>query len=1457
MIRARRVGASTACDGSDDENIPYHSSHPGYYLTPAQATLLRPFLSRVVLQNLSEDLQRQVPFEGRRLQGAALVVDVSGFTKLEILLNSRGRAGIEEFGERLHAIFDVLVHLVVESGGLVLEFAGDALITFFADEDFVDDGGDPSSVDPTVVISRARGACEQMMASMKAFPNIKLHGGIARGELRCLHLGCATAAMDGESRRGNLFVGSSLNAAVKLLDESEKGEILVEGMASVKEDELPKELAHMADLKWFHPERGDDADTEAKGNADSANGDGFAPGPSETSSRGLKVQRANMRQMMRKPTVLARAAQSKAIEQDRNLQVQSTWKLVEANLEANGVAFFRNVFRLAPAALQLFSFREVPNLYESKELKAHAVRVMSTVGVAVAGLNEVEKLIPILTMLGKKHLTYGVLPAHYDVVGQALLETLELGLSPGGHWTPAAKHAWGTVYGTVAGVMKSAAEKAQKAAAARDAKTNMLGAQVQEAMATTGVHYLQRYVLRHVVANETQDTQRMSELRNIASLFACVPVPLDDITGEIDLKAHNEAFAACHECVESLGGVVNQYLWDDKGVILKAAWGMLRPTRDDKKHAALCALQLVKALGDKCRVGVAAGWAFTGLVGAEGMRLGMVMFGAESVTLAARLMMKANFGSALVSAEVKAATERHIVYEGEGEPDLVLKGRNRDEPVCRPVKVKISGGGGSGSNNNPSAPASDVDSGVMLARPTIQAPLRSAVHAFVQGDTNHSGASVVVVQGGGGCGKSILVDQLAAKVEEESLSGSIPVQRAPQACSITAALHQQTTPYFVWRCFLHWALDEERDLHFLSAKSKQLGVINRTSSKGNMMRHSSSKGNMLRHSSSKDNLMSTRSRVYGDAELTSTSVNAIKKRSMSSRRNAFGEPGDDNSMSKGSRNKLFTNKTRMQGGFMKSADGAESVTLPDDFKIHDIIYDRLRATSNNLSAPMELNVNTTKGALPAEIAAAELLFPSGDPTMDTLLQDLSDEDWDNAHDLIKQIMLFVVAKSKQPMMLILDDAHYCDPTSWNLLEWLSSSAAAMLTGKLIMVVVGLSAPEAPNDHVARINRMQAMGHAQAPIDVGALTEDESKKLIHTSLGVLAEEGETVSPKLESYILGHANGSPRDIVMLVDLLCRENFVTVTSTGQHEFVRRGARESSASSGVGGGGGHSTSQGEMVLPDGVWGALVARIDMLTAAEADLLKCAGILGVKFSVDVLVQIVDHSKPVMLGLLESIEAQGLIRLLEPGVYTFVYPLQAQVAVSLMMTSQQEEMHLLVASVYEMEATDLVPFTAERAMHYTRAGAAHGIDAAKLFAAAAEEADAAGAIALAGTYLKEVISMARSNAGVMDHLPVFLARAAANLMSEAIDQSGDVAKETIEAMRSEAHDYAEEALELLKNVSEEAASSNSGGVVDSPRGPLLLHGITFSKESKAKRERSARDLAKRVLDTLNASMTVAA
>ena len=39
------------------------------------------------------------------------------------------------------------------------------------------------------------------------------------------------------------------------------------------------------------------------------------------------------------------------------LLVEESWALVEQDLEANGVAFFLKIFEIAPAALQLFSFK--------------------------------------------------------------------------------------------------------------------------------------------------------------------------------------------------------------------------------------------------------------------------------------------------------------------------------------------------------------------------------------------------------------------------------------------------------------------------------------------------------------------------------------------------------------------------------------------------------------------------------------------------------------------------------------------------------------------------------------------------------------------------------------------------------------------------------------------------------------------------------------------------------------------------------------------------------------------------------------------------------------------------------------------------------------------------------------------------------------------------------------------
>ena len=66
---------------------------------------------------------------------------------------------------------------------------------------------------------------------------------------------------------------------------------------------------------------------------------------------------------------------------------------------------------------------------------------------AVGGLSDVDKLLPVLAALGKRHVAFGVVPPHYDVVGRALVLTLADAL--GVAFTPEVSEAWVAIYAII------------------------------------------------------------------------------------------------------------------------------------------------------------------------------------------------------------------------------------------------------------------------------------------------------------------------------------------------------------------------------------------------------------------------------------------------------------------------------------------------------------------------------------------------------------------------------------------------------------------------------------------------------------------------------------------------------------------------------------------------------------------------------------------------------------------------------------------------------------------------------------------------------------------------------------------------------------------------------------------------------------------------------------------------
>jgi len=156
--------------------------------------------------------------------------------------------------------------------------------------------------------------------------------------------------------------------------------------------------------------------------------------------------------------------------------VTQTWKKVsKLGFKAVGKVVFKNIFTIAPEALQLFKFKDDagPNLYnDGGRLEAHAEKVIEAVDAAVGLLHtetaKMDELLALLKSLGMRHGALGVVAAHYDVVGQAVLEALSAVLEH--QYTDAVKNAWLKIYTVIKTTMVGAADEAAKVSAKSVAK---------------------------------------------------------------------------------------------------------------------------------------------------------------------------------------------------------------------------------------------------------------------------------------------------------------------------------------------------------------------------------------------------------------------------------------------------------------------------------------------------------------------------------------------------------------------------------------------------------------------------------------------------------------------------------------------------------------------------------------------------------------------------------------------------------------------------------------------------------------------------------------------------------------------------------------------------------------------------------------------------------------------------
>jgi len=153
--------------------------------------------------------------------------------------------------------------------------------------------------------------------------------------------------------------------------------------------------------------------------------------------------------------------------------LEQSWEEVQARgVVAVGGLLYRHLFAIAPQSKCVFPpevrerYREwlvgedPENLMESHGLKNLFSKVVNAVGCTVTGLRDLGKLVPMLTKLGARHISYNVQEGYWDILGKALDVTLQDIL--GEAYTMEVRRDWQLVYSFMSAVMLEGFRKAKR-----------------------------------------------------------------------------------------------------------------------------------------------------------------------------------------------------------------------------------------------------------------------------------------------------------------------------------------------------------------------------------------------------------------------------------------------------------------------------------------------------------------------------------------------------------------------------------------------------------------------------------------------------------------------------------------------------------------------------------------------------------------------------------------------------------------------------------------------------------------------------------------------------------------------------------------------------------------------------------------------------------------------------------
>lgn len=314
------------------------------------------------------------------------------------------------------------------------------------------------------------------------------------------------------------------------------------------------------------------------------------------------------------------------------------------------------------------------------------------------------------------------------------------------------------------------------------------------------------------------------------------------------------------------------------------------------------------------------------------------------------------------------------------------------------------------------------------------------------------------------------------------------------------------------------------------------------------------------------------------------------------------------------------------------------------------------------------------------IPLIDAILPLGIPDNDLTRTMDADVRADNIQQLVTRLVQSAAATG--PLLMVFDDAHWLDSSSWQLARLVIQNV------RPLAVVVAMRPFEGPPP-----SEYQAFlaSCSPRPLALGPLAATDISALVCKTLGL-----EELPEEVTDLLLDKAEGHPLFSKELAYFLRNEKLlVTIPPAGPGRLPRGRLAPGAKLS-------------EVVFPESVQVLVTSRIDKLEAGQQLLLKVASVIGRVFGANALRDVLPvQSMPVgFTADLKRLEEAGLITTETPGpnaTYRFNHSIIQEVAYGLLLYAHRQELHRAVALWYEStHGEELERYLPVLAHHWTLA-----------------------------------------------------------------------------------------------------------------------------------------------------------